>query len=389
MKLNILRSVREIGVEAWRGLESADFPFNDYEFFAALEDSGSIGAGNDTSGGSGWQPLYITAEDADRNLLGLIYAFVKQHSYGEYIFDWQWANFYQAHGVAYYPKLLTAVPFTPATGPRILVAKNADPTLVRSTLIRAALEISKSSGLSSFHALFIEADEAPLFEAEGCTVRHSMQYHWRNQNYRDFQDFLDSLIGKRRRDITRERLRSQSHGLKVECLSGANLGVEHAAIMESLYQTTTDKKNAVAYLQPGFFEQVFATMADRIVLVLASDNKGAIAGALNFKKGSKLYGRYWGSLVPYQDLHFELCYYQTIDYALQNGIVTFEAGAQGEHKIQRGFLPSLTYSAHKIFDSRFARPIEAFVKEEKTALFSEMRTMTSPFKAERSERATL
>ena len=378
LKLTILKSIRDIGREVWQTLESPDFPFNDYEFFAALEDSGSIGKG------SGWQPLYLTAEEPGKGIVGLLYAFVKQHSYGEYIFDWQWANFYQSYGIDYYPKLLTAVPFTPATGPRILVAPNADANVVRVTLIQAALEISRQNDLSSFHALFIEEAEAPVFEAAGCSIRHSMQYHWHNQNYRDFQDFLDSMVGKRRRDITRERQRAQSHGLTIECLTGAALKPEHAVIMESLYQTTTDKKNAIAYLQSGFFEQVFKTMADRIVLVLASRGSQAVAGALNFQKGQKLYGRYWGGLEHYQDLHFELCYYQTIDYALRHGIQTFEAGAQGEHKIQRGFMPSLTYSAHKLFDHRLARPIEAFVLEEKAAIASTMLAMTSPFKGDKS-----
>lgn len=378
MKLRILKTVSEIGLETWRSLESPDFPFNDYEFFAALESTGSIGKG------SGWQPIYLVIEgDDDSKVIGLLYAFAKQHSYGEYIFDWQWANFYQANGVDYYPKLLTSVPFTPATGPRILVSSTTqvDPDLIRTTLIKAALEISVNSRLSGYHALFIEKDEIPLFESEGLAVRHSMQYHWRNRGYKSFEDFLAQLVGKRRRDIVRERNRAQSHGLTIECLSGDDLQPEHAEIMEALYQTTTDKKNAIAYLQGGFFQQIFATMAPSIVLILASLDGQPIAGSLNFRKGSKLYGRYWGSFESYQDLHFELCYYQTIDYAIKNGIEIFEAGAQGEHKIQRGFLPSLTYSAHKIFDKRFAQPIEAFVREERAAVDEALLEMTSPYKS--------
>ncbi|MBC7532194.1 MAG: GNAT family N-acetyltransferase [Oligoflexus sp.] len=380
MNIRLMKSLREIGLDAWRTLESADFPFNDFEFFAALEDSGCVGKG------SGWQAIYMLAENDVGKALGVLYAFVKQHSYGEYIFDWEWANFYQAHGVEYYPKLLTAVPFTPATGPRVLVAKGEHQDEVRSHLIKAAIEISRNSGLSSYHALFIEEEEVPAFEAEGLAIRHSTQYHWRNRNYRDFQDFLDSLVGKRRRDIVRERNRAQSHGLLIECLSGSQLKPEHAKIMESLYQTTTDKKNAIAYLQGGFFERVFETMADRIVLVMASRDGEAVAAALNFQKGKKLYGRYWGSYAQFQDLHFELCYYQTIDYALRNGIEVFEAGAQGEHKVQRGFLPSLTYSAHKIFDPRFAEPIKNFVRDERLAIDAAMKEMSSPFKLARPEK---
>jgi predicted N-acyltransferase len=376
VKLRILKTVSEIGLETWRSLESPDFPFNDYEFFAALEASGSIGKG------SGWQPIYLGIEDDSSTIIGLLYAFAKQHSYGEYIFDWQWANFYQANGIDYYPKLLTSVPFTPATGPRILISSSTDinSDLIRSTLIKAALEISVNSRLSSYHALFIEKEEIALFESEGLAVRHSMQYHWHNRGYKSFEDFLGQLVGKRRRDIVRERSRAQSHGLTIECLSGKDLTSKHAEIMEALYQTTTDKKNAIAYLQGGFFQKIFNTMAESIVLVLASLEGQPVAGALNFRKGKKLYGRYWGSFEQYQDLHFELCYYQTIDYAIQHGIEIFEAGAQGEHKIQRGFIPSLTYSAHKIFDKRFAQPIEAFILEERSAVDEALREMTSPYK---------
>ncbi|MBC7658712.1 MAG: GNAT family N-acetyltransferase [Chitinophagaceae bacterium] len=377
MKFKILKSIYDIGLETWRKLESPDFPFNDFEFFAALEDSGSIGKE------SGWHPVYLACSDETKGdvIVGILYSFVKQHSYGEYIFDWQWANFFQAHGIPYYPKLLTAVPFTPATGPRILVnSQCTDESAVRSLLIKAALQIATNSEMSSYHALFIEESEAPSFEAEGLAVRHSIQYHWHNRGYKDFQEFLNSLVGKRRRDIVRERSRANSHGLTIECLTGASLKPQHGAVMEALYQTTTDKKNAIAYLQTGFFERIFTRMADRIVLVLASKDGVPVAGALNFRKGKKLYGRYWGSFHSYQDLHFELCYYQTIDYAIQHGIEVFEAGAQGEHKIQRGFLPSLTWSAHKVFDRRFALPIEAFIKEEKAAIAAELRAMTGPYK---------
>ncbi len=379
MNIRILKSVKEIGASAWRRLESPDFPFNDFEFLAALEDSGSVGAG------TGWQPVYLVAEETpiaggSEAIAGVLYAFVKQHSYGEYIFDWQWANFYQAQGLPYYPKLLTAVPFTPATGPRLLVAPGADRARVFATLLKAALSISLRSGMSSYHALFIEEEDVPYFEAEGLAIRHSLQYHWRNKDYRDFQDFLDSLIGKRRRDIIRERQRAQSHGLDIQCLHGVELQAEHATIMEALYQTTTDKKNAIAYLQPGFFQQLFRTMAPSIVLVLASKAGRPIAAALNLSKGQKLYGRYWGSFEPHVDLHFELCYYQTIEYALRNGIDIFEAGAQGEHKIQRGFLPAITRSAHKIFDPRLGPPIEAFIQDERLAIDAALKETSSPFK---------
>ncbi|RZA26118.1 MAG: GNAT family N-acetyltransferase [Proteobacteria bacterium] len=376
LKIRLVQSLSEIDPKVWRKLQSPDFPFNDLEFFQALDSSGSIGKG------TGWQSLYLLAENQAGNVVGILYCFIKQHSYGEYIFDWQWANFYQAHGTPYYPKLLTAIPFTPATGPRILVDPGADSFSVRTGLIAAALEISQKSGLSSYHALFLEKDEQEYFEGRGLSIRHSLQYHWHNQGYRDFQDFLDSLVGKRRRDIVRERKRAQSHGLTIEALTGSDLKPEHAAIMNALYQTTTDKKNAIAYLQPKFFDSVFETMTDNILFVLATDHGRPIAGALNFYKGRKLYGRYWGSLEPFADLHFELCYYQTIDFALRQNLTVFEAGAQGEHKVQRGFLPSTTYSAHKLFDQRFAQPIVDFIDDERRALDELRREYSNPYRQE-------
>ncbi len=373
MNIRLVQSIAEFGAEGWRPFEDPDFPFLDYPFLLALETSGSIGPR------TGWQPVYIACEE-EGQLLGVLVSYVKQHSYGEYIFDWQWANFYQAHGEDYYPKLLTAVPFTPATGPRVLVRAGADGDLITNVLIASALEIAQRSELSSYHVLFLEERETEGFLREGFFSRHSMQYHWYNEGYRSFQQFLDALVGKRRRDITRERERVRAHGLKIERLTGQDLTEEHAAIMERFYRATTDKKNAIAYLQPGFFAEVFRTMPSRILLVLASKDGEPVAGALNFFKGGKLFGRHWGSLESYADLHFELCYYQTIDFAIERGLKLFEAGAQGEHKVQRGFKPSLTFSVHKIFDPRFSRPIEAYVKEEAAAIAEAMAAMTSPFK---------
>lgn len=376
LKIRLVKTLDEVGESRWRSLESEDFPFNDFNFFKALADSGSIGRG------SGWDAHYLLAEDEAGTLLGLLYTFVKTHSYGEYIFDWQWANFYRVNGEHYYPKLMTAVPFTPATGPRILLSSNCDGEVVTSALIQSALEISRRAGLSSYHALFMTEGETSLFERNGMAVRHSLQYHWHNPNlkYRHFEDFLESLVGKRRRDIQRERKRAQSHGLSIRKLSGESLQEDHADIMESLYRRTTDKKNAIAYLQPDFFRAVFKSMSNRILFVLAEKDGVPVAGALNFFKGKKLYGRYWGSHEDFADLHFELCYYQTIEFALEQRFEVFEAGAQGEHKIQRGFLPSLTYSAHKIFDPRFELAITNFIREERAALLELKNEFSSPYR---------
>jgi predicted N-acyltransferase len=371
----LVTTIKKIGPEAWKSLEAEDFPFTDYGFLLAMEDTGSVG------GDSGWQPVYLQAFDAS-GLAGVLIGFVKTHSYGEYIFDWDWARFYQRYQVPYYPKLLFAIPFTPATGPRILLRADADAKTIRSELIQSALQIMDKSQLSSIHALFITPDESAAFEDHDFVIRHSLQYHWRNQNYRDFQDYLDSFIGKRRRDIARERQRVQTSGLSIQSFRGADLTPAHGEAMEQLYLSTAEKKDAIPYLRPGFFTQIFSSMPDNILLVLAMKDQQLVAGSLNFYKGSSLFGRYWGCFEQVQDLHFELCYYQTIDFAIQHDILLFEAGAQGEHKIQRGFRPSLTLSAHRIREDAFRKPSEKFISDEKFAIAEAIQELDrkSPFK---------
>jgi predicted N-acyltransferase len=370
-------SIQDIGEAIWQRLEAPDFPFFDYPFLKALEDTDSIG------GSSGWDPIYLQAWD-DQGLAGVLCGFIKSHSYGEYIFDWEWARFFQRFQRPYYPKLLHAAPFTPATGPRILIRPEADAQRVRERLVQFSLQLAVQGRLSSVHALFIPEEECAAFQEQGFALRYSLQYHWRNQGYRDFQDYLDSFLGKRRRDIQRERQRVGTHGLEFQLLSGADLKPEHGALMEQLYLTTAEKKEAIPYLSEGFFERIFSSMADRILLVLATQGGKPVAGALNFFKGRTLFGRYWGSLQSFQDLHFELCYYQTIEFAIQQRLELFEAGAQGEHKIQRGFRPSLTRSAHRIIDPDLRGPIERFITDERQLIQEAIVDLDrkSPFKSE-------
>lgn len=376
MEYKLCSSIEEIGAMTWKGLEAPDFPFFDYPFLKALEDSGSIG------GRSGWDPIYLQAWD-DVGLAGVLCGYVKSHSYGEYIFDWEWARFFQRFHRPYYPKLLHAAPFTPATGPRVLTRPGTDARLIRDRLIQFSLQLAVKGQLSSDHALFIPEEECIAFQEQGFTIRHSLQYHWRNQGYRDFQDYLETFVGKRRRDIQRERQRVAGHGLRIQLLTGADLKPEHGALMEQLYLTTAEKKDAIPYLSEGFFEQVFGSMSDRILFVLASREDQPVAGALNFFKGRTLFGRYWGSFESYQDLHFELCYYQTIEFAIQKRLELFEAGAQGEHKIQRGFRPSLTRSAHRILDPNLREPIERFIQDERQMIQAAIEELDrkSPFKS--------
>jgi hypothetical protein len=351
---------------AWRALEPPDFPFFDYEFLRALERSGSIG------GGSGWSPVYLVCKDDLGGVLGALPLYLKTHSYGEYIFDWEWAHAYRQHGLPYYPKLVAAVPFTPATGPKLLVRPDADRAAVTRALLAAARRLGEERRVSSSHALFLPEEELDEFIEHGFAVRHSVQFHWRNRGYGAFSDYLDAMMSKRRRQVARER--RQLEGVEIERLTGSELSPEHAATMYRFYLSTSDRKWGSPYLTGAFFAEVFRTMGDRILLVLARDRGTGrpIAGALNFFKGRTLYGRYWGTTEERRNLHFELCYYQAIEFAIERRLALFEAGAQGEHKLARGFLPSLTYSAHAIHHPDFRRAIEDYINVEKKILAEDM-----------------
>jgi predicted N-acyltransferase len=351
---------------AWRALEPPDFPFFDYEFLRALERSGSIG------GGSGWSPDYLVCKDDLGGVLGALPLYLKTHSYGEYIFDWEWAHAYRQHGLPYYPKLVAAVPFTPATGPKLLVRPDADRAAVTRALLAAARRLGEERRVSSSHALFLPEEELDEFIEHGFAVRHSVQFHWRNRGYGAFSDYLDAMMSKRRRQVARER--RQLEGVEIERLTGSELSPEHAATMYRFYLSTSDRKWGSPYLTGAFFAEVFRTMGDRILLVLARDRGTGrpIAGALNFFKGRTLYGRYWGTTEERRNLHFELCYYQAIEFAIERRLALFEAGAQGEHKLARGFLPSLTYSAHAIHHPDFRRAIEDYINVEKKILAEDM-----------------
>jgi predicted N-acyltransferase len=327
--------------------------------------SGSIGRR------SGWSPAYLVGKEGGR-LLGALCLYLKTNSYGEYIFDWEWARAYRQYGLSYYPKLVAAVPFTPATGPKLLVRRDADGTTastVKKALLEAADELGADRGVSSSHALFVPEEELGEFASRGYTVRHSLQFHWRNRGYQTFSDYLAALSGKRRRQILRERRQLEGEGLKILHLTGEALLSEHAALMHRFYLATQDGKWGVPYLNRAFFDEVFTTMRDRTLLVLASDTAGIpVAGALFFFKDRSLFGRYWGAVQHPRNLHFELCYYRGIEFAIGRGFSLFEAGAQGEHKLARGFLPALTYSAHKIHDPTFGRAIEEYIDLEKEML---------------------
>jgi len=377
MGVQRLRGIEGVDREMWRTLEPPEFPFFDFEFLHALEHSGCIG------GRSGWSPAYLVHREG-RRVLGALCVYLKTDSYGEYIFDWEWARAYQQYGLSYYPKLVAAVPFTPATGPKLLLHRDVDVTTrarVTNALLEAAEDLGTQYGVSSWHALFLPDHELDEFTKRGFTVRHSLQFHWRNQDYETFSDYLEALSGKRRRQILRER--RQLEGLEISHLTGEALLPEHATLMHRFYLATLDGKWGVPYLNRAFFHEVFRTMKDRTLLVLACDGVGSpVAGALFFLKDNSLFGRYWGATQHRRNLHFELCYYQAIDFAIARGFKLLEAGAQGEHKLARGFLPSLTYSAHKLRDPAFGLAIRKYIASEKEMLQGVMEEYAShdPYK---------
>ncbi len=354
--------VGRVSEAAWREIEPPDFPFFDFAFLRALERSGSVG------GASGWEPVYLLCKEGD-HLLGALPLYLKTDSYGEYVFDWEWAHAYREHGLPYYPKLVAAVPFTPATGPKLLVRHDeAERVTVTRALLDAAGVLADELGVSSSHALFLPERDLADFTEYGFAVRHSLQFHWRNRGYGSFSDYLEALTSKRRSQIRRER--RQLGGLTIERLTGEALDEEHAAIMYRFYVGTYDRKWGFPYLTGTFFSEVFRTMRDRVLFVLARDEptRRPVAGALFFFKGRSLYGRYWGAAEERRNLHFELCYYQGIEFAIERRFELFEAGAQGEHKLARGFLPTLTYSAHEIRHPGFRHAIERYIARERELL---------------------
>ena len=350
----IAGSVGALDREAWNLLAGDANPFVSWEFLTALEDSGSVGPG------TGWQAAPIVLESEEGRLLAAMPSYLKGHSQGEYVFDHAWADAWQRAGGEYYPKLQIAAPFTPATGPRLLLkdAHYAGP------LLRAAQQFCANNGFSSAHATFIEPDQLPLFEQAGWMLRSDTQYHWENRTYSNFDDFLAALSSRKRKAIRKERAAAQ-HGVEIVQLSGHEIRENHWDAFWQFYQDTGARKWGTPYLTREAFTLLGERLGDKVLLVLALDDGVPIAGALNFLGADALYGRYWGCIEERPFLHFELCYYQAIDAAIARGLGRVEAGAQGSHKLARGYEPVLTWSAHYIADPGFRAAVEDFLERER------------------------
>ncbi len=354
----------------WDALTKGD-PFTTHRFLKALEDSGSVGVG------TGWEPRHMLAHVGGK-LVGAMPLYLKSHSQGEYIFDFSWADAYTRAGGDYYPKLQSAVPFTPASGARLL----AHDTATRRALLQGAVQIGEQNGLSSFHMTFCTEAEFTLGGKLGLMQRLSQQFHWENEGYESFEDFLGVLSSRKRKNIRKERASAQGFGGEILVLSGEDIRPEHWDAFWTFYQDTGARKWGTPYLTRAFFDEAQAHLRDDILLVLAVRGGRYVAGALNFIGADTLFGRYWGSIEPHPNLHFELCYYQAIEAAIRLGLKRVEAGAQGEHKLARGYLPTPVYSLHWIRDKGFADAVQRFLEAEAEAVREDMDALTEigPFK---------
>ena len=358
--------------EAANGGHPSD-PFSTHRFLLALEQSGSVGRG------TGWQPHYLAAR-LDGELIAVAPTFAKSHSQGEYVFDHNWAHAYEQAGGRYYPKLQIAVPFTPATGRRFLTRPGHEATGL-SALLQAAQHVSEENRLSSFHVTFCTEAEAQIGEEIGLLRRTGQQFHWENEGYESFDDFLAALSSRKRKTIRKERATAQAFGGEIITLTGDQIQPEHWDAFWVFYQDTGSRKWGSPYLTRAFFDILHATMRDDVVLALASRDGIAVAGALNFIGRETLFGRYWGCTEFHPCLHFELCYYQAIDYAIAHGL-RVEAGAQGEHKLARGYLPAPVHSLHWIADPGFRDAVARYLDAEREAVDHEIEVLTSygPFR---------
>ncbi len=373
--VKVNRRIADIGRAAWTACAAGN-PFVSFDFLDVLEQSGCAVER------TGWGPQHLSIEDEAGRVGAVMPLYLKSHSQGEYIFDHAWADAYERAGGRYYPKLLAAAPFTPATAPRLLVRPDIPLEAGYAMLLGGALTLCAQMGVSSMHVNFPSRGEWDWLGAQGLAQRQGQQYHWFNRGYGSFEDFLADLSSGRRKTIRRERRDAQA-GLEILCLTGPGLTEDAWDAFFGFYMDTGSRKWGRPYLNRLFFSLLGERMADQVLLIMARRNGRWIAGALNLIGDDALYGRNWGCVEDVAFLHFELCYYQAIDWAIQHGLARVEAGAQGQHKIARGYLPTAVYSAHYIADPALRGPVEAFVAREKAAVDGEMEWLAeeySPFR---------
>ena len=383
ISIKVVKSISELDREEWNscaifysadGLDKIEDPFISYDFLDALEKSKSVGEN------TGWLPYHLAAIRKNK-LIGAVPLYLKSNSQGEYIFDYNWAHAFERAGGRYYPKLQISVPFTPVTGRRLLVSKNA-PSHTASLLLQSAIELCEKNKLSSLHTTFCSKQEFELGQKLGMLGRVSQQFHWLNNGYGNFGDFLNALSSRKRKNINKERLKANNFGGEIEILTGSEIKKDHWNYFWKFYQDTGIKKWGTPYLTRQFFDQIHETMRSKILLILAKKEGNYIAGALNFIGSDTLFGRYWGCIEDYPFLHFEVCYYRAIEFAIAHGLKKVEAGAQGEHKLARGYVPAETFSLHWIAEKGFSKAVQEYLISEKDAVKRDIKILShfTPFK---------
>ncbi|WP_417318487.1 GNAT family N-acetyltransferase [Emcibacter sp.] len=379
-RLRIIDSLSKISPESWNACAlqaaSGHNPFVSHEFLHALEASGCATA--DT----GWLGQHLLVEEDDGGITGILLLYLKSHSYGEYVFDHSWANAYEQAGGNYYPKLQSSVPFSPVTGPRLMVHPGANRDTVGRLLVKGAIQRCEDLGLSSLHVTFAPEEDWKLMADCGMLQRQDQQFHWLNDGYQTFDDFLAALSSRKRKNIRKERREAIADDIGIERLTGREITEDHWDHYFNFYMDTANRKWGRPYLNREFFSRLGEALSDRILLIMCKRDGRYIAGALNLIGDDTLYGRYWGAVEEHRFLHFEVCYYQAIEYAIEKGLARVEAGAQGEHKLARGYVPSKTFSAHWIGNESFRDAVERYLRQERNQVEGEMTFLESftPFK---------
>lgn len=383
LSVRVVPSIHEIDESQWDTCAQttrANFnPFVRHAFYSALEDSGSVTAE------TGWQPQHVTVENSNGDVLACAAMYLKDHSYGEYVFDWGWANAYERAGGQYYPKLQCAVPFTPATGPRLMVRQgvpNIETDDLKRMLLAGMIEVADRQNVSSLHVTFPEEADFKIMSDAGLLQRYGQQFHWKNEGYEDFDGFLDALSSRKRKNIRKEREKANACGVNIYSVTGQEITSRHWDAFYRFYRLTSDRKWGQAYMTRSFFDLLSERMGDQVVLIMGEEAGEIVCGALNLLGGDTLFGRNWGTVVHYPMLHFEVCYYRAIDFGIEHGLTWVEAGAQGPHKLQRGYLPRKTYSSHWIADSGFRAAVSQYLSQERPAIEDDVDTLTElgPFK---------
>ena len=369
MRVTVVESLATIDPLAWDAMVG-DHPFLRHGFLHGLE-------ATDCLAPQGWYPQHLVIHDGD-TLCGALPLYIRDNSYGEFVFDWSWAEAFERAGGRYYPKLVSAVPFSPVSGPRLLIAPHvSDRAAVTRLLINTALGAVEDNQLSSWHCLFPDEDELPAYDQAGLLRRLGCQYHWFNHDYRDFDHFLSDLNAKKRKQIKRERRIVADHDVEIEVLTGPAISAAHWSVFHGFYCSTFARKWGEPRLTEAFFQSLEQRLPGSAVLIMARSGERYVAGAFALKSASTLYGRHWGCNAQFDNLHFELCYYQTIAYCINHGLSKLDAGAQGEHKLARGFVPVNTWSSHWIREPGFRRAVGDFVKRERQAMAQHIQELAS------------